>query len=138
MPEENIKIGRIAVVDASFILSYLIPDEKRVTVNQIFDLYKERKINFMSSCLLSFEVYNSIKMACVRRRISLNLARKLINLFNEIEIKIMPVNFKKVFSLSIKKDLTIYDTAYLYLARLEKVELLTLDQKLSEYSKVKL
>ena len=45
--DENIS-GEV-VVDASFILAFLLPDEKVDQVDKIFDLYEVGKINFIST-----------------------------------------------------------------------------------------
>lgn len=138
MKAESIKLPQRVVVDASFILSHLLPDEDRPFVEDIFDLYARGKVIFIASPILPYEVANSLKVAYVRKRISLNLARKLIQLFTQLEIFLDVMPMKKVLDLAIKEGLSVYDACYLSLAKKYNNYLLTLDKDLSRYSKVKL
>ncbi len=138
MKAESIKLPRRVVVDASFILSHLLPDEDRPFVEKIFDLYTQGKVLFIASIILPFEVVNSIKVAYARKRIPLNLARKLVQLFSRLEIFLEAVPITNVFDLATNEKLSVYDACYLSLARKYENYLLTLDKDLSRYSKVKL
>lgn len=120
------------VVDASFLLAHLIPDEKREDVEEIFDKYVEGEIVFVSSPLLEFEVTNAIWMARKRKRIESLLAKKLVKLFKEYDIEIVQADLKKTINISIKHNLTVYDAGYVVVSRTLGCELLTLDKKLSK------
>lgn len=52
--------------------------------------------------------------------------------FLEMEIELLPVEFGEVFKLAIKENLTVYDAAYLWLAKSKKVKLQTLDKQLKK------
>lgn len=128
MPVENIKS---VVVDASFILAFLLPDEKLPT-EKFFDSVKKGETEIFSVQLLSFEVVNSIKMAIKRKRLPERIAEKLIKKFFAIKIEIEPINFQEVFCMAVRHDLTVYDAAYLWLAENKKVKLQTLDKQLKK------
>lgn len=130
MPAENIKS---VVVDASFILAFLLPDEK-LSAEALFDQLEKSEAKFFSVKLLPFEVLNSIKIAIKRKRLKINLANRLVRKFFALKIELLPVNFKESFSLAIKKNLTIYDAAYLWLAKNKKVKLQTLDKQLKKFA----
>ena len=49
-----------------------------------------------------------------------------------MEIELLPVEFIEVFKLAEKKNLTIYDAGYLWLAKSRKVKLQTLDKQLQK------
>ena len=128
MPVENIKS---VVVDASFILAFLLPDEK-LSAEALFDQLEKSEVKFFSVRLLPFEVLNSIKIAIKRKRLPANLANRLVKKFFNLKIELSPVNFKETFLLAVKNNLTIYDAGYLWLAKNKKVKLQTLDEQLKK------
>lgn len=109
------------VVDASYILDLLLPDEKKLGVELLHAIAPQ---------LLVFEVTNAIKMAVVRKRITTHVAHILIKEFEGWKIKLLDIQPNEVLSLAIEKDLAVYDASYLWLAREQKVELRTWDKKL--------
>lgn len=128
MTGESIKT---AAVDASFILAYLLPDEK-IPDKEIFIQHNAGKIQFISVYLLPFEVLNSLKCAVKQKRLSKFLANGLMEKFFDLDIDLLPVEFEEVFKLAIKENLTVYDSAYLWLAKNKKVKLQTLDKQLKK------
>ena len=120
-------------VDASFILAYLLPDEK-MPDEKIFVGHNAGEIQFISTYLLPFEVLNSLKFALKQKRISKFLAKGFVKKFFDLEIELLPVEFEVVFKLAEKKNLTIYDAAYLWLAKNKKVKLQTLDKQLKKFA----
>ena len=125
---ENIS-GEV-VVDASFILAFLLPDERVDEVDQVFDLYEEGKINFISTQLLPFEVFNSLRNAILRKRITKKQADDLGVEFFKIEINLEEIDFGTAFSLPLSQGLSFYDASYVYLARSKRISLLTFDSRL--------
>ena len=115
------------VVDASFILAFLFPDERADEVDRIFDLYEFGKINFVSTLLLPFEVLNSLRNSILRKRITKSKAEDLAVEFFKIKIILEEVDFRQVFSLSLARDLSFYDAAYVWFAKSKNKPLLTLD-----------
>lgn len=120
------------VVDASFVLSLLIPDESSSEADQIFHYYKSGAVALISTALLPFEVANGLKMAAIRNRVKLNYASKRLAEFIDYQIQIHEVDCAAVFELANKYNLTFYDASYLYLAKLNKFKLLSLDKKLQQ------
>lgn len=117
------------IIDASFILAFLLPDEDVETVNRIFERYAQGKINFISSPLLAFEVINSLKEA-TRKRIEENKALDLVREFLKMKIEYGIIDFEDLLKISLKNNISAYDASYLYLAQKENEELLSLDEKL--------
>ena len=126
MPVGNIKTY---IIDASFCLAYLLPDEDAEVVNKIFEEYAQGKIVFISSPLLPYEIINSLREA-TRKRVKEDQALALAIEFLDIDIIYQTIDFKELLKLSIKNHLSAYDASYLYLAKKEDAELLTLDTKL--------
>lgn len=120
-------------VDASFILAYLLPDEK-LPDEKIFIQHNAGRIQFISTYLLPFEVLNSLKFSLKQKRINKFLAEGLSRKFFELEIELLPVKFESVFNLANKKNLTVYDAGYLWLAKNKKVQLKTLDKQLKKFA----
>lgn len=120
------------IVDASFVLSFLLPDEKHEAVDQVFNQYKAGIIDLWSNFLLPFEVINGLSLAVIRKRIDTKYARERMKEFLDYGINLIQVDFFAVFDLAQKHNLTIYDSAYYYLAKQEKTQLLTTDQALQK------
>ena len=123
------------VVDASFILAFLLPDEGVEPVDEIFDLYEAGKITLHSTKLLPFEVLNGLRNSMLRRRITKFVASGLLSEFFRLKITFEEIEYEKMFLLSLKADLSVYDASYVFLARSKSVPLLTLDKKLTNLTK---
>lgn len=122
------------VVDASFILSFLLPDEKKAETDEVFVKFQKGQVIFLSNRLLPFEVLNSLKLAFIRKRISRTQAIELMEVFLDYKIQLKDTEFDETFNLALEEDLTVYDASYLYLARKLDVPLLTLDNQLKKLS----
>lgn len=120
------------IVDASFVLSFLLPDERHEFIDQIFNQYKAGIIGLWSTLLLPFEVVNGLKLAVIRERINTKYAKERMKEFFDYGIHIIPVDFLAVFDLAQKHNLTVYDATYYYLAKQEKTQLLTKDEALQK------
>src|SRR3990167_5563731 len=105
------------VVDASFVISFLLPDERVLEVDRKFELYSQNAIHFVSTYLLPFEVLNGLKNAVIRKRINDNLATKLASIFFDYKIRLIKIELYKTFLLALKQNLSVYDASYVYLAK---------------------
>lgn len=119
-------------VDASFVLSFLLPDEDYQNIDEFFNQYKAGIIELLSTPLLPFEVVNGLKLAVVRKRIDTKYAKSRMKEFFNYQIKLRGVDFFDVFELAKKHNLTVYDACYLHLARGNKTQLLTHDKALQK------
>lgn len=122
------------VIDASFVLTFLLPDEYDPQADMYFNQFKADLINFISSPLLTFEVINSLIVSLKRRRIDKDYCQERLKELLDYDIAIKEVDFIKTFSLAEENGLTFYDASYLYLAQINNVPLLTLDKKLKNLS----
>lgn len=127
---ENIK--KEYVIDASFVLSFLLPDESNKDTAYLFRSYGKGEIDFVSTYLLPFEVLNGIKTAVKRKRLSKNIALELIKEFLQFEITLEKIDLYQAFLLSQQRNLTLYDASYVYLAKVKSLSLLTLDKALKQ------
>lgn len=118
------------VIDSSFMLAHLLPDEVSDNVQEFFDRLKIEPVVLIVPYIFPFEVFNGIQTAVVRKRITPNLAKKLGEKFLKIAIKLKEVNLIEVSSVASENLLTIYDASYLYLAENLNAPLFTFDKKL--------
>lgn len=110
------------VIDASYVLSWLLPDEERPT--------DQPKYKFAPD-LLRYEVVNALRSNVVQGRIDKKLAQILLETFDEWQIQYKEVDMKLVLDLAVENRLSGYDASYLWLARKLKTKLLTWDKKLA-------
>lgn len=124
------------VVDASFLLAVLLPDERpQKKFKKFLDQYANGKIELLAPNLIKYEVTNGIKSAVIRKRIPKKVGKELAEILNEFEIKTFTPNYNQVFKLALKHEISAYDAAYLSLAKNKSVELLSLDEKLTSLTK---
>lgn len=123
---------KTCVIDASFVLAYLFPSERTQAVEKIFSECRDGKIRLLSIKLLPFEVLNSARWAVVEKKVSTDQAEIMVRAFFDLDIEYEEINYWDTYKLALKQDLTIYDAGYLYLALVERVELLTFDKQLEK------
>ncbi len=129
------------VIDASFLLGWLLPDEKSSGIDSIFEQYANGEIELYSTKLLPFEVANGLRSAFLRKRLTQAKAKKLLHEFLKLDIVLDFVEYKLLWKISQKYSLTCYDSSYVALAYNRKIGLLTMDNELkksaSNYTKIK-
>lgn len=122
------------VVDTSFVLSYLFPDERLESVSMMFEQNFAGKADFISPKLLVFEICNALKNSILRKRLNEKTAVLLLENFFNLKIRVVEVPAKETLSLSVEKNLTFYDACYLQLATEKGLPLLSLDRDLEKFS----
>ncbi|PIY80678.1 MAG: hypothetical protein COY80_01730 [Candidatus Pacebacteria bacterium CG_4_10_14_0_8_um_filter_42_14] len=120
------------VVDASFVLAYLLPDEYKDRTQEIFEQYSQHEISIISPSLLSFEVGNVLVSGVQSKRLPEKQAFDLYEIFDDFAFPVREPNFARVLKLSIAADITYYDASYVILAKDNQASLLTFDRKLKE------
>lgn len=121
-----------AVIDASFILAYLLPDENIPEVEETIKKFRQSEIDLLSSEILPFEVFNCIRTAVIRKRISAALADKLGQTFLEMDIFLEGIDYGKTLSLAVTKSLSFYDASYVWLSKSKNLQLLSLDRRMKK------
>lgn len=121
------------VIDASVVLAVLLPDE-RVSPNarRLLKIIISRENRFFAPKLLEFEAGNGLKSAVLGKRIRYESLEKLLNNFEKIPITFTDINMGGVMKLAVEREISFYDASYLYLAKLKKCKLLTLDSCLEK------
>ncbi len=118
------------VVDTSFVLAYLLPDEKKRNVEEIFSKFEENKVILVSPHLLVYETMNGLRSAVLQKRQTEKTAELLLDSFLNMGIHFEKVDEKEVLRLAFKKSITSYDASYVWLAKSQNIGLLTLDERL--------
>src|SRR3989344_8447327 len=129
MLDENTKT---AVIDASFMLSYLMPDERVHETENIIRQFEKQQLLLFSTPVFPMEVLNAVRMAVVRKRINHENSKKIAELFLKIDIELLSVDYQEAYSLALSNELTLYDASYLEVALRRKSALLTLDSRLEK------
>jgi len=122
-------INNVFVIDASFVLAYLL-DEDNTTIDSIFEKQVKGEIYFISPSLLKYEVGNTLRTKLMRKKIKKEEAQRLYRSFLAINIKEELLDFHDVLDLALEKNLSFYDASYLYLSKSKEIKLLTLDHSL--------
>ena len=135
MRGENTNYENTFVVDTSFVLAYLLPDEKEREVEEMFTKFEENKINFISPNLLAYETINGLRSAVVQKRQTPKAAMLLLQAFLDLGIFFEKTDEKEVLNLALQKSITAYDASYVWLAKSKNIKLLTLDKKLESILK---
>lgn len=127
----SIKNTSVFIVDSSFLLSILLPDEEVLDERkELIRGFRTHKVGFWSCDLLKYEIYNSLRSAIRQKRITKKRAGILSEAFKLMQIKYLDVDFEETLGLSLEYNLSFYDASYLYLAKIHKCDLLTLDDNL--------
>lgn len=124
--------GTKFVVDASFVLAFLLPDEESPEVEALFDKHTLGQASLVAPTILPFEVFNSLKMALKRHRLNKKNVSEIAEGFLDLKIEISFTDYEKTFSLAIEYDLSFYDASYVFLAKSLQLPLLTLDKQLKK------
>ena len=123
------------VVDASFVLSSLLPDEKSPKADKLLKKYVAGEINLISTNVFELEVFNGFRSAILQNRITRSDALEIAEKFLKLSISCENVDSFESFLIAHKKNLSVYDAAYVFLARSKNVTLLSLDKKLTTLAK---
>lgn len=127
-------------VDSSVVLSWLFEDELSKSSSAILDSIIYESYTCLAPYLIRFEVPNAVLMALKRKRISHEIAKKILVFFDILPIEIdtgsQLQTTKTIYSIAEKHGLTIYDASYLELAMRLQLNLATYDKDLIKAAKV--
>jgi predicted nucleic acid-binding protein len=116
-----------AVVDASAVAAVVFEEADGVTIRAHL-----QHDTLMAPHLLDHELTN-VALVKIRRGLgSEPLIRAMLSTVRLLHVRRMPVPADDVVALALRTGLSAYDAAYLWLAKTEDVELVTLDRKLTE------
>ncbi|MCF6313250.1 MAG: type II toxin-antitoxin system VapC family toxin [Verrucomicrobiales bacterium] len=122
------------VVDASMVLAWLLPDEGTEYAEMFLERWMKGEA-ISAPELIRYEVSNALVMAATRRgRLSDEQMRIKLQEFDALAISLNEdsgrATTRQTVELSVRHGLSIYDAAYLELAKRVSKPLATLDKKL--------
>lgn len=123
------------VIDASIALAWLLPDEVASPwANQLYERSISENLMLSAPVLLLYEVLNGIRSSVLRKRIDQRGAKKAIDRFNDLGIALENQidQQNQVVRLALDLGLSVYDAAYIALARQKNATLYTTDMKLAK------
>lgn len=126
---------RVVVVDASYVLTFLLPDEQSEQVKELVLKFGAGNVQFIAPDILPFEIANGLKSATLRGRLRADEAIELMETFLAMHVMILPVAFLETLDLAIARKLSIYDASYAWLAQSRECELMTHDKKLAKIAR---
>lgn len=125
------------VVDASFVLSSLLPDEESPAADKLIRGHINGEVELVSTNVFELEVFNGVRSAILQKRIAREDGLVISEKFLKLEIACEDVDVYEAFLLALGEKLSVYDASYLFLAREKNVPLLTLDKRLEKLASKK-
>ena len=124
-----------AIFDASFFLSFLLPDEK--ADREIIQKFIEGRLFLVEPFIFNLEVVNALRYAFASKRIQEPKLISLIKSFQKLDNidYIYDFDLQDLVKTSLKFNISIYDACYLYLSQKTGIRLCTLDKKLTHLLK---
>lgn len=121
------------VVDASVIVKWYVMEEHREQAIKLRDDYIEGKLTLNAPSLMPYEVLNAIKQA--KKDISFEILETVAESLTLYGIRLHEL-LGELASLTVKiaveNEVSVYDAAYIALAKLSDTMLYTCDEKLKE------
>jgi predicted nucleic acid-binding protein len=125
------------VIDCSFIMATVLPDEKQNKVNILFSQIANRIYNIYVPSIFFLECSNVLLYSLKRKRIGIKDYEEYLNFLEQLPLNVdkfssTPESLFTISKIATKYDLTSYDSAYLELALRMEAALATLDKNLSD------
>lgn len=122
------------IVDASVILSLILPEEMYANLSRSFmTSYLVSGTVLHAPTLIDYEVANAIRSAVMSKRIKPEEVLGLEKLYSEFPLERISFEgiFEKSIALSLEQNCSVYDASYVVAAELYACPLVTLDKKLA-------
>ncbi len=129
------------VLDNSFLVSGLVPDEAHADTESLFEMFEKEKHKIYVPAVFWPEYLNVMLNALKKNRITINHLENFSAIINGFNITVyIPSNdlnwhIQKVLPLAQKYKLTAYDASYLAVALETKATLATFDKALMTAAK---
>jgi len=122
-----------AVVDASVIVKWFVPEKDSEKARRLLEKYSAGKLEIITPTLAIYETLNSLRFH-PHYKLSSNELLDALKTLVELQITIEPSTkaWSKSIQLSLKHEITIYDAIYAATAHDVDAYLITADKKLTE------
>jgi predicted nucleic acid-binding protein len=121
------------VIDASVALKWFLPDEAEgIKALDLLEGYLNGRVSLICPSLLGYEVLNGLILAGRRGRLPKDIIETAFEGFLQLGIPVKDPfpGYSKLIRYCVQANLTAYDASYLVLAEMEKIPLITTDEKL--------
>ena len=121
------------VVDTSVAVSWALDDERNPDCERILTAVRTESVQLTVPDLWLYEGLNAIRSATLRRRLPVWSASASAKFLCELPKTVVPVTESRaseILDVSLREGLTVYDAAYLALARERNADLITWDKEL--------
>lgn len=120
-----------SVIDASVVIASLLPDEPyRDASLRILRGFLSGNMELITVPLLRFEITNALWKAISRGRVDLKDAQAALREFDAFNLPEYKVPIQEVLKTAHTYNRSAYDAAYLTLAKIEHIPLVTADKRL--------
>ncbi|MBN1639260.1 MAG: type II toxin-antitoxin system VapC family toxin [Ignavibacteriales bacterium] len=113
------------IVDTSVIISVITNEDSKPKI-----ISSTRGTNLIAPISLHWEVGNAFSAMLKRKKIDIIIVPKLIDIYYKIPIKFIDVNIKASLKIANKYNIYAYDAYFLECAIENKLNLITLDERL--------
>jgi len=120
------------VLDASMIISALFPDERQPVALAVYQMVLDREEEAIAPPIFPYEACNVVMQSLRRQRIDVKTGNDYLEIIYGIPLRVdLQQAMPNIVKLCAKHALTIYDAAYLELAKRLGLPLATLDGALA-------
>lgn len=121
------------VVDSSVIIAWLLNETISPTIAQLLDEISTSGVIPYEPSLLNYEVINTLYVATLRNRITVEQANKCLTTYSLLRLQTEHTpTLSDLLQLSLKFNISAYDATYVWLAHSQSIPLCTLDKKLQK------
>ena len=124
---------RLAVVDASVALAWVLPDEEvGADALRLLLAYQGNQVRLLAPSLWAYEVLNALRVGVTRGRLTADEGAAASRALLDLGLTLTPLGetAARAWELALHHRLTIYDAAYLALAEHHQCALFTADKRL--------
>jgi predicted nucleic acid-binding protein len=120
------------VIDASVCLKWVFEEEDSDKARNLLNLSENKKILLLAPTIWEYEIVNGFASAVVKEKLSFDKSKKLMGLVLEAKPEMISISdlLSECLSNSKKYDISAYDSAYVTLAKENKIILISADAKL--------
>jgi predicted nucleic acid-binding protein len=118
-------------IDASVSAAWILPDEATPASERLLTEALEGRIRLVEPALWEYEMLNILKGAVTRRQMDEHGAKKALHLLSQIPMETVFLDSESrsaVLEACVKHGLSAYDAAYLALADLRGISLISADK----------
>jgi len=122
---------RLAVVDASVALAWVLPDEEvGADALRLLLAYQGNQVRLLTPSLWEYEVLNALRVGVTRGRLTAEDSAEAARALLDLSLTLAPLGetADRAWELALQHRLTIYDAAYLALAEHHNCPLFTADK----------